>query len=312
METFTSAATRWLATHHGVITTAQLVAAGVPRRRIQRLVRSGALVRVTAGVFVLAGSPATLHQRAAILGATHPGGFVTGPTAGTLGGLRRMPTSAALHFSLPHGINPEPQAGVRIRQTTKVTAADRMSRPDGIVVASWPRLAFDLAADLGRLDHLSVVNQMVDRGDVTVARLVTIGVRLCHPGRRGSRRFEETLAALGGSAAQQSHAEVRLLDALRARDVPVEPQVPVATPIGLLHLDLGVAACRWGVELDIHPEHRQLEGQQRDAGRRRATNQVDWQVEQVTELDLDHLDTLADRLADNYRTRRRRLLQPTA
>jgi len=312
MEMFTSAATRWLATHHGVITTAQLVAAGVPRRRIQRLVRSGALVRVTAGVFVLAGSPATLHQRAAILGATHPGGFVTGPTAGTLGGLRRMPTSAALHFSLPHGINPEPQAGVRIRQTTKVTAADRMSRPDGIVVASWPRLAFDLAADLGRLDHLSVVNQMVDRGDVTVARLVTIGVRLCHPGRRGSRRFEETLAALGGSAAQQSHAEVRLLDALRARDVPVEPQVPVATPIGLLHLDLGVAACRWGVELDIHPEHRQLEGQQRDAGRRRATNQVDWQVEQVTELDLDHLDTLADRLADNYRTRRRRLLQPTA
>ena len=312
METFTSAATRWLATHHGVITTAQLVAAGVPRRRIQRLVRSGALVRVTAGVFVLAGSPATLHQRAAILGATHPGGFVTGPTAGTLGGLRRMPTSAALHFSLPHGINPEPQAGVRIRQTTKVTAADRMSRPDGIVVASWPRLAFDLAADLGRLDHLSVVNQMVDRGDVTVARLVTIGVRLCHPGRRGSRRFEETLAALGGSAAQQSHAEVRLLDALRARDVPVEPQVPVATPIGLLHLDLGVAACRWGVELDIHPEHRQLEGQQRDAGRRRATNQVDWQVEQVTELDLDHLDTLADRLAENYRTRRRRLLQPTA
>jgi len=312
MEMFTSAATRWLATHHGVITTAQLVAAGVPRRRIQRLVRSGALVRVTAGVFVLAGSPATLHQRAAILGATHPGGFVTGPTAGTLGGLRRMPTSAALHFSLPHGINPEPQAGVRIRQTTKVTAADRMSRPDGIVVASWPRLAFDLAADLGRLDHLSVVNQMVDRGDVTVARLVTIGVRLCHPGRRGSRRFEETLAALGGSAAQQSHAEVRLLDALRARDVPVEPQVPVATPIGLLHLDLGVAACRWGVELDIHPEHRQLEGQQRDAGRRRATNQVDWQVEQVTELDLDHLDTLADRLAENYRTRRRRLLQPTA
>ena len=312
MEMFTSAATRWLATHHGVITTAQLVAAGVPRRRIQRLVRSGALVRVTAGVFVLAGSPATLHQRAAILGATHPGGFVTGPTAGTLGGLRRMPTSAALHFSLPHGINPEPQAGVRIRQTTKVTAADRMSRPDGIVVASWPRLAFDLAADLGRLDHLSVVNQMVDRGDVTVARLVTIGVRLCHPGRRGSRRFEETLAALGGSAAQQSHAEVRLLDALRARDVPVEPQVPVATPIGLLHLDLGVAACRWGVELDIHPEHRQLEGQQRDAGRRRATNQVDWQVEQVTELDLDHLDTLADRLAENYRTRRRRLLRPTA
>jgi hypothetical protein len=303
METFTPAALRWLAGHHGVITTAQLIACGVPRRRIERLVRSGVLTRITNGVFVVAGSPSTLHQRALVLCATFRGGFVTGPTAGMLEGLRRMPTTSRLHFSLPHGVHPVDEVGVRFRQSTKVNAADRRVRPDGIVVASFARLAFDLAQDLDRVDHLSVVNQMLDRRQLTVDELRVVGQRLCHPGRRGTRRFLETMGALGESP-QQSHPEVELLDRLQARGVPATAQVPV----GAIHLDIGVAEIRWGVEIDIHPAHRQLDGQQADARRRSITNAADWQVEVATELDFDNLSVLVDRLVTNYLRRRGRVL----
>lgn len=307
METFTRAAENWLATHHGVITTAQLIANGVPRRRVERLARAGTLRRATPGVFVLPGSPATLHQRAAVLCATYRSGFVTGPTAGMLAGLRRMPQSSSLHFSVLHGRHVEPEPGVRWRQTTKLASHDRMTRADGIVVASWARLAFDLAADLGRLDHVSVGNQLLERRDVDADELARIAERLCHPGRRGSRRFLETLAARS-IAPQQSHGEVTLLDALRRRGVPVEAQVSVVTPSGPQRLDLGVAAARWGVELDVHPEHRSLEGHRRDAERRRGTNDVDWQVEIVAELDLAEIGGIADELAASYRRRVQRLL----
>jgi len=303
MRTLTAAAQRWLATHHGVITARQLAACGVSRATTSKLVELGVLRRVTRGVFVLTAVAPSLHQRAAILSATYPGGFVTGPTAGMLAGLRRMPSAAELHFSLRHGVNPEPEAGVRFRQTTKLQPSDRRVLPDGISMASWPRLAFDLAADLRRLDHLSVVNQLLDRRDVTADALRAIGCRLSHPGRRGTMTFNQTLSRLGSGQPQDSNDEVTLLDALRARGVPVEPQVPISTAVGPLHVDLGVADVRWGVELDIHPEHRTLEGHRQDAERRRATNDVDWQVEIVAELDMVRLAELADRLAVNYRRR---------
>lgn len=303
MNRLSPAVQRWLATHHGVTTTRQLRLLGTSPRARAHLVADGVLLRPTRGVLVLAGTPATLHQRCAVLCATYPGGFVTGPTAGMLAGLRRMPRSSGLHFSVRHGINPEPEPGVRFRQTTALRANDRLVRPDGIVVASPARLAFDLAADLGRVDHLSVVNQLLDREDVALEQLTAIGRRLCHPARRGSRRFALTMMSVDGREPQDSHDEVELLDALRTRGIPVEPQVPLRASPRPIHVDLGVAAVRWAIELDIHPEHRTLEGQRQDAERRSAANELDWQIETVTELQMDELATTVERLVASYERR---------
>lgn len=305
-------AERWLTAHHGVATGAALAKAGVPRRTAARLVRMGVLHRPKAGVFVLAGTEATLMQRAALLCAVHPTGFVTGPTAGVLAGLRRMPGTSPLHFSLRHGINPVPVPGVRIRQTTQIRASDRVARSDGITVASSVRLAFDLAADLGRLDHLSVVHQLLDSRRVTADELRAIGHRLCQPARPGSTRFAQTLERLGGGQAADSHPEVKVFDALRRAGVAVETQVSVEASFGVLHLDLGVPEARWGVELDIHPEHASLEGVQRDAHRRSETNAADWLVETITELDLERFEAAISRLTVSYAQRCQRLgVQPS-
>ena len=107
------------------------------------------------------------------------------------------------------------------------TTSDRRHRSDGITVASPARLAFDLAADLPLLDHVSVVHQLLDRCDVTVNQLRAIGERLCQPRRRGSVTFARTLEKIGSDRPVDSHDELTLLDALRRRDVPVETQVPI-------------------------------------------------------------------------------------
>lgn len=303
MSDLTPSAQAVLAAQHGVITTRGLRASGVGRTTVARLLDAGVFRQPHRGVYVSTAAPATLEQRCAVVSAAHPGGFITGPSAGMLLGLRRMPRSAAIHLAVRHGVHLDPEPGVRLRQTTKIRPADWQVRPDGIVIASPARLAFDLAGDLRAIDHLSVVEQMLNTALVTGDELLRIGARLCHPARRGSTTFEFNLSRLG-STPRQSHPEVMVAEALRDRGVPVVAQLAVVRPDGRpARLDLAVPAVRWGVEIDVHDEHRTYDGRGRDAHRYRDLHGSDWQIEPVSDADLDDLDELADELAGLYRQR---------
>jgi hypothetical protein len=302
----TPAAMAWLATHHGVITTASLRSCGVGRSTTDRLVRAGVLLNPHKGVYVLASVASSLEVRCAVLCAVHPSGFVTGPTAGTMLDLRRLPRFSGIHFAVRHGLRLDPEPGVVFRQTTALSESHRMVRADGIVVAKPKRIGFDLAADLSALDHLSVLHQLLDRNLVTYDEMVAVGVELCHPARRGSKRYKESLARLGGSAPAQSHPEVVLAEALARRAVPVERQTRVVRVGGrLARIDLAVPEIKWGIELDIHPEHRTIDGQAGDARRYRSLHLAAWQIEPVTELDMLDPESIADELTELYRARRR-------
>jgi Transcriptional regulator, AbiEi antitoxin len=306
----TPPAIRWLTDHHGVITTAVLRRCGVGRPTIRRVVRSGILQPVHKGVFVVATAAATLEQRCAALSAAHPSGFVTGPTAGVLLDLRRMPRTSSIHYAVRHGIHLTEHPGVHFRQTTALPPSHRTVRRDGICIATFRRLAFDLAADLKTLDHLSLLHQLLDEHRVSFDELVSIGRHLGHPARDGSVKFRRALELLGGGAtAAQSHPEVALATALRERAVPVEGQTQVVRHAGrLAHIDLAVPDIKWGIELDIHPEHRSLEGHANDARRYRDLHLGDWQIEPVSEQDLADVEGLADELTALYHRRRRRFL----
>jgi hypothetical protein len=310
MNDLTTAAARWLADHHGVITSAALRSAGVGRPATDRFVHAGVLRIAHKGVYVLTASKPTLEQRCAVLSAAHRAGFVTGPTAGALLDLRRMPATAALHFAGPHGLHLSAERGVRFRQTRALAAHDRRTRTDGITVATPRRLAFDLASDLPALDHLSVLEQLLHRRLVTFTELVAVGDRLCHPARPGSGRFRESLQRLDGSAPAHSHPEIVLADALRTRAVPIEQQARVvrARDGGIVHIDLAVPAIKWGIELDIHPEHRSVEGHGGDARRYRSLHLVEWQVEPVSEADMQNVGAIADELTALYHARCRQFV----
>lgn len=306
MADLTADAMAWMAAHHNVITTSTLRSCGVSRATTERLVRVGVLRNPHKGVFALESAVQTLEHRCAVLCAAHPGGFITGPTAGTLEGIRRMPPAAGLHYAVQHGKHLLQEPGVLFRQTTRLPASHRRRRFDGIVIATPRRLAFDLGTDLSPLDHLSALHQLLDDGRVTLEELVAIGDLLCHPARHGSRRFREMLVRLGGGAPAQSHPEVVLAEALRWRNVPVEHQSRVVR-VGdrLARIDLAVPAVRWGVELDIHPEHRTLEGHGGDARRYRDLHALAWQIEPVSEMDMLDPDAIADELTGLYEARRR-------
>ena len=96
-----------------------------------------------------------------------------------------------------------------------------------------------------------------------------------------------------------------MADALRSRGVPVEPQFAA---LGLLdgssvRLDLAVPGARWGIELDIHPDHLLLDGTARDKRRDRKCHRIGWQIERVTEIDLLDFDGLIDELVALYMAR---------
>ena len=305
MSDLTAEAMEWLATHHHVIVTSMLRACGVSRTTCDRLVRVGVLRNPHKGVFALASAPLTLEHRCAVLCAGHPGGFVTGPTAGALEGLRRMPRSSALHYAVRHGINLLDEAGVRFRQTTKLLASHHRQRADGIVVATPGRLAFDVGLDLPAARS--------PLGPPPAARS-----EACHDGGAPSRRRRAVPPGQtreheisGDSRPAQRRAtwpvapEVVLAEELRRRGVPIEHQSLVVRVGGrLARIDLAVPDVRWGVELDIHPEHRSFDGQAGDARRYRDLHRLAWQVEPVTESDMNDPGAIADELTELYHARR--------
>lgn len=305
MTDLTPAALHVLRPQHGTATTAQLRASGLSDHALRRLIAVGVLVKEYKYVLRLAGEPRTLAQRCAALTLAHPSAHVTGPTAGKLLGLRRIPTNTPITLAAAHPLHIE-HTGVLLRRTTKLAPSDVQQRPDGIRIASPTRLAFDLAGWLGAHDHRSVVEQLIYEGLTDDDRLTAIGLRLVHPRRRGSRRFEETMASRSGTALE-SDPEVRLADALRARGVPLDPDHRwLDLPSGRrARLDLAVAEIRWGVEIDVHPHHLGVTGTTSDKARDREAHLIGWQIERVTVLDLADLDRIADELTALFHARRR-------
>jgi hypothetical protein len=162
-----------------------------------------------------------------------------------------------------------------------------------------------LAAILSVQDHASIVEQLIRDGHCTMAELAAVARRLCHPRRRGSLRFVRSLVERGERPAAESHPELVLAEALRARGVPVIPQVSdlVLLNGARIRIDLAVPEVRWAVEIDVHPDHFLLEGTTRDKRRDRQCHLIGWQVERVTEVDLIDVPSLVDELVALYLVR---------
>jgi very-short-patch-repair endonuclease len=288
----------------GLITAQQLELGGVRRTARQRLVNENVLERPFKSVYRVATRRPTFEQRLVALSLAHPNGFITGPTAGSYLGLRRMPRASKIHLCLPHPIRIEAPDGVLLRQSTRVGPLDVRTLENGIRIASWPRLLLDLAADLTKANLTSVIDQALQAQHCSLEEVGAIGDRLCHPTRRGSELFVCTLLERGNRKPVESHPELAVLNGLLKRGVPVEPQNELLLPNGKwVRIDLAVPAVRWAVEVDVHPAHNRPAGIVSDKQRDRQLHLIDWQVERVTENDLQDPASVFDELAALYRRR---------
>jgi hypothetical protein len=289
---------------HGHVSVRQLIDSGVGRNARRRLIEGGELVSVHRSVLRISSAPRTFESRCVALCLAHPSLYITGPSGGRLAQLRRMPRAEPIHVGVPHGIHLL-DANVVLRQSRNVSQFDVVRLSSGILVATSTRLAFDLARDLPPQDHASVVEQLLARKMCTMGTLGATARRLCHPSRPGSAQFARTLIGRGDRPASESHPELLLADALRARGVPIQAQFrDLELPDGSsVRLDLAVPDARWGIEIDVHPDHLLLDGTTRDKRRDRKCHRIGWQIERVTEIDLLDVQGLVDELVDLYRAR---------
>lgn len=296
----------WMRSHHATIpTTLETTEVSLDQRR--RLVAAGVLERVVDGAYAFAGVIHDERARCAALCSSRHHLVVAGPTAGRLWDLRRSPRDGLVHVIAPPVSHPCREPWVRAYRTALLFDDEIVSRRDGIRLTSPPRTVVDLTRYVDAVALASVIEHALSRQLCTVATMHRIALRLATPGRPWVRRFLAVLAQRHPGVAAQSEAELVVLEALELRGVRgLQRQVRVNLPgYGAAVFDLADPNVRWAVEIDVHPEHRTLEGRagaiQRDDG----ADALGWRVRRVSELELtpERFATTIDALLASWRRR---------
>lgn len=279
---------KWTAAHHAVVSDQVLRTMGITIEQRKHLVELGVLERVLDGSYRFSGAVADDLARCVAACARPIGLVVSGPSAGRLKGLRRMPKDGLVYVIAPPGSNPTVEPWLVPYRTAALDPNDIEIRADGIRVTSAARTAVDLMRHLPRTDARSVIDQIIHEGLSTAAKMREVAEPLVTPGRPWARRFVAELDSLPAGRAPESHWESRVVADLIRHGVPLEPQSWLDVPHwGRVRLDASVKSLLWGVEVDVHPTHFTETGISADAGRDVACDAIGWCVSRVTRLMLE-------------------------
>lgn len=283
MAHLTPAAHQYFATHHGVASIEQLRQCGLTHAAIRRIVSEGGLELVLQGAYRTPSVPLDELSRCAAVCAAHPELVISGPTAGRVWGLRRLPPDRRIHVIAPPRSQPTRCPWVVPYRTSAIHDRDVVTRADGIRVTSRPRTAFDLSRQLDGLDLRSVIEQVMHDGAHPVEEMRDVAVDWLSPRRRWARHYLEALEGRLGGGPAESHPEVLLAEALVCAGVDgLERQYGIDLPgYGRARFDLAVPRLRWAIEIDVHPSHRESAGHESDQRRDTAAARVGWLVSRV-------------------------------
>ena len=296
------------AAHHGVASIETMTLHGLTLREIQELSAAGRLVRVHRTVYRLLSAPDTLEARCVAATAAHPRLTVTGPTAGRLWGLRRVPRTELVVAIAPIGDAPSLH-GVVVRRTSSLPENDVVDRPDGIRVASPVRALFDLAPRVTDEAFESIVEQVLDRF-CSISTVLNVQQRLAHRGRGGAARANRVLGSRPAwRQPADSDLELRVVRGLARRGLELVTQHRLQLAPGrAIHLDAADPAIRWGLEIDHVTWHGGRIDAQRDKGRDRMARLVGWQIERVSDVEFAEApNAVLDQLVALHAERSRQL-----
>jgi very-short-patch-repair endonuclease len=288
MPSLDSRVTSWMRDHHATISSHALVAAGISTPQRDRLVAAGVIERVVDGAYRFVGARDDELARCAALCTSRPHLVIAGPTAGRVWLIRRSPRDGLVHVIAPPASQPCRESWVRPYRTALIQDDEIVRRPDGIRLTSPPRTLIDLARYLTDEALASAIESALHNGLCTVATLYRLAERVNTAGRPWVRRFLRVLAARVPGRPRESDWERRVCDGLVRRGVSdLESQVKDNLPgIGNVRFDIAIPSIRWVLEVDVHPEHRTLEGQASDHRRDRRGRGRGWIVDRVGELEL--------------------------
>jgi len=272
---------------HGLVTSEQFRQLDVSTYRRRRLLEADTIRVFHDGVYRFVAVAESFEQRCLAACLAIPDLAISGPSAGRLVKLRRMPVGPVHAMVLKRTVTLD---GVIAHRTNRLDPEnDVVTRDDGIRILSTPRLVFDLARFLDDDDFESVIEQVLDRRLTSMPALFATARRLRRVGRDGSARFGRVVGRRPAWAKpKDSDHEVRLLRALHERGVELIPQLEVELTDGsVIHLDGGDPERRFGVEVDHYTWHGGRAVSDYDKWRTRQLMRVGWVVPRVPDSEID-------------------------
>ncbi|HJR91805.1 MAG TPA: type IV toxin-antitoxin system AbiEi family antitoxin domain-containing protein [Acidimicrobiia bacterium] len=238
-----------LAHQYGVITVGQARQAGMSMRMVQYRLDSGRWRRLANGVYAVASSPPTWHQRLAAALLFHPTAIVTGRSAARLHGFPGI-RSGRPEVMVPRTANARSPLGTVTRSAFfhQVFTV----RVDGFVVASPAEAILALAAFLP-LDRLAaLLDETLVKQTAALADYETILDRIAGGRVRGSRPLRELVEERRPGAFQPPTSELERLSR-RLTEHPAIPlsshQHPMLGSAGPMVVDTFIAD--WGLVLEV-------------------------------------------------------------
>jgi very-short-patch-repair endonuclease len=235
--------------HHGLFRLDEARTAGVPDRRVRRLVERGLVERLGQGVHRVRSAPANRDQllMAAAWRSRGPTSHLSGCELHRLGDQvgRGRP-----HVAVPHSGAHELQ-GIVVHRTGDLLQSD-VTSVRGIPVTTPTRTLLDVGLLVTPLQLERMVHDALHRGLTTFDRLVAGYYRISRPGRNGASAIGDVLRALDPAAGPtESELESVLLQVLRRHGVeePVR-QHPVTVDGKDFRLDLAYPDVRLFLEGD--------------------------------------------------------------
>ena len=248
----------WVAARQlGLITVAQLNAAGVGRGSIARRVANGQLHLVFRGVY-LVGNPVPLPGALELAGvlACGEGALVSHLSAAGLWGLvKASPREVEVTVV---GRDCRSRDGLRVHTVKRLAAPDRARRL-GIPITSAARTVIDVSATASHEEAERVIAESFALKLTGEEQLLAAANRV--PNRPGVARIRAILGQPGGPRRTRSGGEQALLRLIRAARLPVP-----ATDVPLLGFtaDFVWHEQRLIVELDSYPAHGHRAAFERD------------------------------------------------
>jgi hypothetical protein len=291
-------------TQHWVASRDQLGVHGVSAKVVQRAVREGLVVPIVDGVVALARTETADESRlmAVQLAGGHQA-FLSGPTAGRLHGLRRMPAEI-VEITVPETRVKVWPTWVRAVRTSWADEEARPARIDGLAVASPPRTLFGLAAQLSPWSFERAAEDMWHRGLLAPADAREYLQRVRRRGRTGVAVFERWLEqAESQTRPATTGMEQLLVDLARRAGLPdPELQHPVILRSGVtIHLDLAWPDVKFAVEPGHSWWHGGDERVSADQARDRGVAELGWATVRYDESVWHHQQRTVDELGRLYR-----------
>lgn len=202
---------------HGIITRAQLLAAGVAAATISRSTRPGGRCRrLLPGVLLLSGGVPT-RQQLVVAGLVYagPAAVLTGLEAARRHGVRRLPDDGRVHVLTPQPCHVSSRDFLRVERTRRPPASKPIG---GLPVAPPARSIVDAARRMSRLDEVrAMLADALQRGICTVDELAA---EIQHPGVPGVALPRRVLAEISDGVRSAAEAWARAL-VRRSRRIPL-------------------------------------------------------------------------------------------